>query len=252
MEIRLSKDREITRLNWLVSRASFSGAVSHDPRYGYPRNTHHGVLVTHNEDTVDAGWGFDPHRHRNMEIVTWVLSGSIVHADDRGNTAIITPGLAQRMTAGTGILHSERNDAWRHDPAIWRHDDPAHVVQMWVPPDTSGVTPGYAEADVTAALRTGELVPIVSGLPEHRTDAIVGLQNRYAGFLVARLPVGGTVRVPDAAYVHVFIARGCVRLEGAGALGQGDAVRLTGTGGHRVTAAADAEVLVWQMHRGLA
>ncbi|MDO5499166.1 MAG: pirin family protein, partial [Propionibacteriaceae bacterium] len=73
MEIRRSADRELTRLDWLVSRASFSDAVSFDPRFGHPRNTHHGVLVTHNEDIVDAGWGFDRHRHRNMEIVTWVL-----------------------------------------------------------------------------------------------------------------------------------------------------------------------------------
>ncbi|WP_432560228.1 pirin family protein [Granulicoccus sp. GXG6511] len=251
MEIRRSAEREITRLDWLVSRSSFSGAVSFDPRFGHPRNTHHGLLVTHNEDTVEAGWGFDTHRHRNMEIVTWVLSGSVVHIDDRGHTSVITPGQAQRMTAGTGILHSERNDAWRHDPSIPRHDDPAHVVQMWVVPDAVGVPPSYAQADVTPALESGELIPIVSGLPAHR-GAALGLQNGYAGLSVARLRASGAVELPAAAYMHLFVARGAVDLEGAGRLDQGDAARLTNDGGHRVTALADAEILVWEMTRGLA
>jgi redox-sensitive bicupin YhaK (pirin superfamily) len=250
VEIRRSADREVTRLDWLVSRASFSGAASFDPRFGHPRNTHHGLLVTHNEDTVDAGRGFDTHRHRNMEIVTWVLSGSVAHIDDRGHTSVITPGLAQRMTAGTGILHSERNDAWRHDPSIPRHDEPAHVVQMWVVPDTAGVPPSYAQTDVTPALAGGELVPIVSGLPRHSGTAL-GLQNRYAGLSVARLAPSGAVLLPEAAYLHLFIARGTVDLEGAGRLDQGDAVRLTSAGGHRVTALATAEILVWEMARAL-
>ncbi|MDO5499165.1 MAG: pirin family protein, partial [Propionibacteriaceae bacterium] len=162
----------------------------------------------------------------------------------------ITPGIAQRMTAGTGILHSERNDVWRHDPAIARHDDPAHVVQMWIVPDTAGVAPGYAEADVTAALATGELVPIVSGLPHHRGSAVLTLQNRFAGFSVARLPAAGAVHLPDSAYLHVFVARGSVSLEGT-PLGQGDAARLTADGGLRIQAAEDSEILVWEMTREL-
>ncbi|MDO5681461.1 MAG: pirin family protein [Propionibacteriaceae bacterium] len=252
MEIRRSADREFTRLDWLVSRSSFSGAASFDPRFGHPRNTHHGLLVTHNEDTVAAGWGFDTHRHRNMEIVTWVLSGSVVHVDDRGHTALITPGQAQRMTAGTGILHSERNNAWQHDPSIPRHDIDAHVVQMWVVPDAAGVPPSYAQTDVTTALATGELVPIVSGLPRHR-DAALRLQNQYAGLSIARLgTAGAAVSLPDAAYVHLFVARGAVEVDGAGRLDQGDALRLTGIGGHRVSALEAAEILVWEMMRTVA
>lgn len=250
MEIRRSADREITRLNWLTSRASFSMAVSHDPRFGHPRNTHHGVLTANNEDTVEAGWGFDPHRHRNLEVVTWVLSGSIVHADDKGNTALITPGVAQRMSAGTGILHSERNDAWKHFPDIPRHDHDAHVVQMWIVPDEANVTPSYAEFDANAALSTGELVPVVSGLPHHRESAGIGLQCGYAGLHAARLPAAGAVHVPAGAYLHVFVTRGAVELEGAGRLDQGDAARLT-EGGQRITALTDAEILIWEMSRAL-
>lgn len=253
MEIRRSGERELTRLDWLTSRASFSMATSYDPRFGHPRNTHHGVLTANNEDIVTAGWGFDPHRHRDLEVVTWVLAGSIVHADDRGHRGLITPGIAQRMTAGTGILHSERNDAWRHYPEIPRHDEDAHVIQMWIAPDTAGVTPGYAELDVTDALAAGELVPVVSGLPHHRGSGAIGLQCRYAGLHVARPAAGRSIDLPDAAYVHLFVARGAVELEGAGRFDQGDAARLTAAdgGGRRVTALTDAEVLVWEMTTAL-
>lgn len=250
MDIRRSADREITRLNWLTSRASFSMATSWDPRFGHPRNTHHGVLTANNEDTVAAGWGFDPHRHRNLEVVTWVLSGSIVHADDKGNTALITPGVAQRMTAGTGILHSERNDAWKHFPDIAKHDDDAQVVQMWIAPDEANVAPAYAEFDANAALASGELVPVVSGLAHHRESTGIGLRCRYAGLHAARLGAAGAVHVPAAAYLHVFVTRGAVDLEGAGRLDSGDAARLT-VGGQRITALTDAEVLIWEMTTAL-
>src|SRR6266853_1800485 len=94
-------------------------------------DTHHGVLVVSNHDTIAPRSGFETHPHRNMEIVTWVLDGSLVHQDSEGHTGVIYPGLAQRMSAGTGILHSEKNDSWRlagpgqSDDA---HRDPVHFV----------------------------------------------------------------------------------------------------------------------------
>src|ERR1700760_5058023 len=110
-------DRAVTRTSWLQSRHSFSFGDHYDPD-----NTHHGLLLVNNDDIVDPGTGFETHPHRDMEIVTWVLQGSLVHQDSEGYTGVIYPGLAQRMSAGTGILHSEKNDSWR--VAGTEHTDP--------------------------------------------------------------------------------------------------------------------------------
>src|SRR5947209_385950 len=110
VDVRPAAKRPKTRIGWLDSKHSFSFGSHWDPD-----NTHHGLLLVNNDDIVTAGAGFETHPHRDMEIVTWVLQGSLVHQDSEGNTGIIYPGLAQRMSAGTGIRHSEKNDAWRID-----------------------------------------------------------------------------------------------------------------------------------------
>ena len=106
VDIRRATQRATTRTPWLDSKHSFSFAEHYDPA-----NTHHGLLLVNNDDVVAPGTGFDTHPHRDMEIVTWVLEGSLVHQDSTGNNGVIYPGLAQRMSAGRGILHSERNDS---------------------------------------------------------------------------------------------------------------------------------------------
>jgi redox-sensitive bicupin YhaK (pirin superfamily) len=244
--VQRAADRLQTRTPWLHSQHSFS--FGHQYQAG---NTHHGVLLVNNEDVVRPGTGFDSHPHRDMEIVTWVLSGSLVHQDSEGNSGVIYPGLAQRMSAGRGIMHSERNDSWRLDagPA---HTDPVHFVQMWVTPDQRGLDPGYQQAEIGSELRSGGLVPVASGLPEHAGSTAIRIHNSAAGLLAARLGTGQQVQLPDAPYLHLYLARGTVELEGVGSLGAGDAVRFSGTGGHRITALADAELLVWQMHANLA
>jgi redox-sensitive bicupin YhaK (pirin superfamily) len=148
------------------------------------------------------------------------------------------------MSAGTGILHSEKNDSWRLGGA--EHTDPVHFVQMWVVPDKARVTPGYEQREIDDELLSGRLVPVASGMRGH--DAAIRIRNRYAALHVARLQPGESVELPDAPYLHLFVARGSVTLEGAGLLAEGDAVRFTATGGQRVTAADPAEVLVWEMH----
>jgi redox-sensitive bicupin YhaK (pirin superfamily) len=151
------------------------------------------------------------------------------------------------MSAGTGILHSEKNDSWRIDDGAV-HDEPVRFIQMWVVPDENGIVPGYQQQEVAdEALRSG-LVPVASGMAKHADDAAIRIQNRFAALYAARLAVGEIVEVPDAPFVHVFVARGAVDLEGAGPLAEGDAVRLTGAGSRRLTAAGDAEVLLWEMH----
>jgi redox-sensitive bicupin YhaK (pirin superfamily) len=184
-----------------------------------------------------------------MEIVTWVLSGSLVHQDSTGRSGVLHPGLAQRMSAGTGILHSERNDAYPAEPD--RRPEPVHFVQMWVVPDESGTVPGYEQREVGDQLLAGDLVPVASGMPAHDGAAAVRIGNRYAALHAARLVPGQSVQLPEAPYLHLFVPRGSVDVEAAGRLSVGDAVRGTATGGQRVTALEPAEVLVWEMHASL-
>jgi len=244
-DVRRAGDRFETKIGWLDSNHSFSFGRHHDPA-----NTHHGVLLVNNDDVVAPGARFETHPHRDMEIVTWVLRGSLVHQDSTGQIGIIYPGLAQRMSSGRGILHSEKNDSWRvkgESPA-----DPVHFVQMWVVPDTEGIRPGYEQLEIgTERLRSG-LVPVASGQERHRHEAAIRIQNRHAALLAARLAPGDVVDLLDAPYLHLFVPRGVVDLEGAGTLAEGDAVRFTATGGQRVTAVESAEILVWEMHAGMA
>ena len=191
--------------------------------------------------------GFETHPHRDMEIVTWVLRGSLVHQDSTGHSGVISPGLAQRMSAGTGILHSEKNDSWRLRGGD-EHADPVHFVQMWVVPDEGGITPGYEQLEIDAELLRGGLVPVASGMSAHADAAAIRIKNRYAALYAARLQPGESVELPEAPFLHLFVARGEVALEGAGPLAEGDAVRFTATGGQRVTAGGPAEILVWEMH----
>jgi redox-sensitive bicupin YhaK (pirin superfamily) len=242
LDIRRAGDRFTTRIGWLDSQHSFSFSNHWDPD-----NTHHGLLLVNNDDIVAAGAGFETHPHRDMEIVTWVLRGSLVHQDSEGNKGVIYPGLAQRMSAGTGILHSEKNDAWRAGVGE-AHDEPVRFIQMWVLPDERGVKPGYEQLDITDELLRGGLVPVASGMEKHANASAIRIKNRYAALHAGRLAPGDHVTVPDAPFGHLFVARGSVDLEGAVELHEGDAVRLTGGGGQRLTAREDAEVLFWEMH----
>jgi redox-sensitive bicupin YhaK (pirin superfamily) len=229
VEVRRAADRFTTRIGWLDSKHSFSFGRHYDPS-----NTGHGLLLVNNDDVVRGGSGFDTHPHRDMEIVTWVLSGELEHKDSERNRGVLYPGLAQRMSAGTGIWHSEMNNS--------RGDD-VHFVQMWVLPDTESVNPGYEQLDVNGELDRGGLVPIASGRGH---DAAISIRQRGAVLWGGRLHAGETVAVPDDRHVHLYVARGTAELDGAGALATGDAVRLTGAGSPGLTAGSDgAEVLIW-------
>ncbi|MEU4829436.1 pirin family protein [Streptosporangium sp. NPDC023615] len=245
VDVRRAAERAATKISWLDSKHSFSFGRHHDPA-----NTHHGLLLVNNDDVVRPGAGFETHPHRDMEIVTWVLRGSLVHQDSEGHNGVIYPGLAQRMSAGTGILHSEKNDSWRLAGDV--HDEPVHFVQMWVVPDEAGIAPGYEQLEIEGELLSGGLVPVASGMPRHDGAAAIRINNRHAALYAARLEAGQGVRLPEAPFLHLFVPRGAVVLEGAGELGTGDAVRLTATGGQKVTATEAAEILVWEMHATVA
>ena len=238
-----AQDRFKTKTGWLDSKHSFSFGRHYDVD-----NTHFGLLLVNNDDIVIPGTGFETHPHRDMEIVTWVMRGQLVHQDSEGHSGVIYPGLAQRMSAGKGIMHSEKNDSWRLTGGP-EHAEPVHFVQMWVLPDEPGIAPGYEQLEIDDALLRGGLVPVASGRPEHAGEAAIRIRQKDATLHVARMEPGRTVALPTAPYVHLFVPSGTVELEGAGALDEGDAARIEDSSGQRVTAgAAGAEILVWEMH----
>ena len=233
IDIRRAADRAATTTSWLNSRHSFSFGDHYDPG-----NTHHGVLLVSNDDILAEAAGFNTHPHRDMEIVTWVLDGSLAHRDSAGNAGVIYPGLAQRMSAGSGITHSEKNAS---------DTEPVRFVQMWVQPDVAGIDPSYQQQAVADDELNGRLAAIASGIPGH--DAAISIHNRSAALHVARLQPGDSVTLPVAPYLHLFIARGQVEF-GPAELNEGDAVRLTASTGV-VAARKPAELLVWEMHAAL-
>lgn len=222
-----------TETDWLESYHSFSFGPHRDPA-----NTHHGLLLVNNDDWVQPGTGFGRHPHQDMEIVTWVLSGGLWHEDSAGHSGVIVPGLAQRMSAGTGIWHAETNPS---------QDEPVHLVQMWVVPDRTGLPPSYEQRDRSTALASGGLVAIASGRGH---EGAVRLHQRGATLWGGRLQAGESVGLPDAPFLFVYLARGGAALSGGARLETGDAARVTDSRDLALTADREtgSEVLVWEMH----
>jgi quercetin 2,3-dioxygenase len=243
VDIRRGSDRLQTRIDWLHGRHSFDTGVS-----PFGTDTHHGVLVVSNHDTIAPNSGFDTHPHHNMEIVTWVLSGSLVHHDSEGHSGTIYPNLAQRMTAGRGIRHSEKNDGAAYEPGEAR---PLDLIQMWVVPDELEVTPGYEQLELNETDLQGRLAVVASGMPQHRDVLAIRIRNRFAALHIARLQPGQSVEIPDSPYAHTYVALGRMNLEEGGLLEVGDAARLTACGARRLEAMEPSEVLIWEMHATL-
>ena len=227
--IQRADQRFHTDIDWLDSKHSFNFGGHYREGEGG-----HGLLLVNNDDKVAAGGGFGTHAHRDMEIVTWVLSGKLDHHDSEGNDGVLYPGLAQRMSAGRGIRHSEMNAS---------DTEPVHFVQKWVLPDTAGIDPGYEQRDINEALATGQLVPIASGKGH---EGAVAIHQRGAVLWGARLPAGATVDLPTDEHVHLFVALGGGSLSDDTPIAAGDAARITGRSDLRFTAGQEgAELLVW-------
>jgi redox-sensitive bicupin YhaK (pirin superfamily) len=231
-----AKARMHTEIDWLDSYHSFSFGEHYDPA-----NTHHGLLLVSNDDRVAPGRGFATHGHRDMEIVTWVLDGALRHQDSIGTDDVITPGLAQRMSAGSGIRHSEMNAS---------ATEPVHLIQMWVPPDTQGLTPDYEQRDVSDRLESGGLFALASG--GRAPDAAITIHQRDATLWVGRAAPGRELVIPEAPFAHVFVARGDAAFTGRleeGLLEEGDAVRLAGEEPLTLRAGTEgAEIIVWETY----
>lgn len=231
VDVRRSGERFHTQTGWLDSWHSFSFGRHYDPD-----NLGQGLLIVNNEDIVHPGTGFQTHRHQDMEIVTWVLSGELEHKDSAGNKGIIFPGLAQRMSAGSGIWHSEVNPNLNRD---------VHLIQMWVMPDEEGIAPDYQQSDVNVDLKKGGLVRVASG----RNNAAIQIHQKAATLWIGRLKPGETVKIPEGEFVHLFVAKGSAEVEEIGTLTNGDAARLNQSDPLNLKADVvhGSEILVWQM-----
>lgn len=210
MQIIKAKDRFHIESDWVSAYWLFSF-----DRYYDPRNQQFGPLRVFNHDTVQPGAGFPTHPHREMEIVTYVLNGALQHKDSTGGVGIIRPGEVQRMTAGTGVAHSEFNPS---------ETEATQLLQMWVLPERAGLTPSYEQKQFTAEARTGTLLAIASG--QDAPDAVKIHQDTT--FYVARLGSGQSVMhaVTPGRRAFLYVIEGQVEINGE-QLETGDQARLT-------------------------
>lgn len=228
VEVLRADQRFRTHTEHLSSCSVFSYGQHYDPA-----RIAHGLLLVCNDDVLRPGGGFPDHPHRDVELVTWVVSGALAHRDATGSDTVLPAGSVQRLTAGKGIVHSERQSG----------SEDVRYVQCWVTPEQLGAEPAYESADAENALAAGGLVPLVSG----SGGGLLGIGQSAATLHAARLVAGRSVEVPSAASVFVLVVTGSVLLEDIGALGEGDSALLSSAGRRTVIAQTDAEVLVWEM-----
>lgn len=222
IRVRRADERGRTRLPWLDGRHTFSFGDFYDPQF-----THFGTLRVLNDDVIAPNGGFDTHPHRDMEIVTVVLEGALRHADSMGNGSVIRPGEVQRMTAGTGVLHSEHNDS---------STDPAHLLQIWVLPEAKGLTPGYEQLSIDPSRGAWTLLASRDG----RLGSVT--IHQQAEIHRTRLEAGDALEVapPPGRRSWLHVATGAVTLN-ATELVPGDGVELDlgDSGTLRTTRAAE-------------
>ena len=230
IDLRKSSDRGYDDHDWGQSRFSFSFADYYDPAHmGY------GVLRALIEDTIAPAGGFGTHPHRDMEIISYVLSGELAHRDSMGNGSVIRPGDVQRMSAGTGVFHSEMNPSG---------NTPVHFRQIWIRPDRMGIAPGYDQKRFEDAEKRGRLRLIASGDGADGSVLIHQDARVYAGLLNGREDARLTVAQGRRLYVH--LVRGELMANGTQLAG-GDALKLTDTAALHLAQGRDAEVLVFDL-----
>ena len=230
LQIRRSGDRGRARFDWLDSRHSFSFGDYYDPDHmGF------GPLRVINEDRVVPGGGFPTHGHKDMEIVTYVLAGALEHKDSLGTGSIIRPGDVQRMSAGTGILHSEFNPSDR---------DGVHFLQIWILPDAKGLPPGYEQKAFSDAERRGRLRLIASRDGREGSVTVHRDVDLYAAILNDGERIEFAPR--SGRKVWVQVADGSIEINGNG-LEAGDGAAVESAGSLSLRARSHAEVLVFDM-----
>jgi quercetin 2,3-dioxygenase len=230
MEIRKSDDRGATQLDWLDSKHSFSFGDYYDPAH-----MRFGALRVINEDVVAPGQGFGTHPHRDMEIITYVLSGELEHRDSMGNGSIIRPGEIQKMSAGTGVLHSEKNPS---------SNESVHLLQIWIMPERQGLPPAYEQKKI--ALEPGKWTLIGSNTPAENCVTIHQDVNLYATTLGANQKIAYHLSPGRTAWLQV--AKGIVAVNGSRAQA-GDGLAIIEPVALEIEAETDAEVLLFNLKK---
>ena len=230
IRVRKGDDRGRTQLEWLDSRHTFSFGEYHDPAHMGFR-----ALRVINEDRVHPGEGFGTHAHANMEIVSWVLEGSLQHRDSLGNGSVIRPGEVQRMSAGTGVTHSEFNPS---------RDEGTHFLQIWILPDRRGMAPDYEQKAFPAEEMTGRWR--VVGSPDGRDGSVTIHQD--AGMLAAILSPGDAIphAISPGRHAWIQVARGAIVVNGI-PLHAGDGAAVSDELAIEVRAEEPSEVLLFDL-----
>lgn len=230
MHVRRGEERGQADFGWLKSAHTFSFGGYHDPRHmGF------GVLRVINDDRVAPRGGFPTHPHRDMEIISYVVEGELAHRDTLGNGSVIRPGEVQRMSAGTGVTHSEKNASGT---------EPVHFLQIWFLPAKRGLPPGYEQKRFADAEKDGRLRLVAS--PDGRDGSVTihSDGSLYAGVFRAAQSAEHPIEKGRHAWVHV--ARGNVRVNGE-TLGEGDAISLSDEPAVRIEGIDEGEVLVFDL-----
>lgn len=230
LTLRKANDRGVANFGWLDSRHTFSFGNYFDPDHmGF------GPLRVINEDRVRPGQGFGTHGHRDMEILSWVLEGALEHKDSMGTGAVIRPGELQRMSAGTGVTHSEFNAS---------NEESVHFLQIWIMPDRGGYTPGYEQHAFSADDLADTWCLVASGTPSGKAVKI----HQDANLYITRLGAGHELTHATAKHrkLWLHVARGEATLDGQ-RLGTGDAAAISDVEQVTVRAEKDAEILLFDM-----
>ena len=230
LTIRKSEDRGLADHGWLKSFHSFSFAEYFDPQHmGW------GNLRVINEDRIAPGTGFGTHGHRDMEIISYVLSGNLAHQDSMGNIKGIPPGDVQRMSAGSGVRHSEFNHA---------KGEQTHFLQIWIEPDVRGIPPSYEQKTVPDSAKRGRLALVAAPDPGEHTVKIHADARLYAGLFDGEEQA--TLALDPQRKAYVFLVRGNLKANGQ-TLNAGDAALLQAEASLTLDQASDAEVLVFDL-----
>ncbi len=228
--MRPASERGHARLDWLSSYHTFSFG-------GYYDDEHMGVsnLRVINDDTVEPGGGFATHGHRDMEIITYVLSGQLEHKDSMGNGSVIRPGDVQRMSAGSGVRHSEFNPS---------ATEPVHFLQIWLQPNRLGIAPGYAQQHFSEPERRGRLRLLVS--PDGRDGSISAHQDALLHGTLLQAGESVEYLLADNRRAWLHVARGIVIVNGV-ELGAGDGLRIEKERAVRIEGRESAEALFFDL-----
>lgn len=230
MLVRKSNERGLAEHGWLKSRHTFSFAEYYDPKYmGF------GPLRVINEDRIRGGTGFDTHPHRDMEIISYVISGGLKHKDSMGNVAVIKPGEVQRMSAGTGVRHSEYNE---------QDGEETHFFQIWIMPDKQGVEPGYGQKSFEKELNSQKLVHVISPNGSEGSISIHQDANMYISRLKKSESLDFALKSERKLWIQ--IVKGSVKVNDQ-TVETGDAIAAQDIGTAKITASEDSEMILFDL-----